>query len=68
MEVESILFGDLLSTLGNSSMVEAMGCTRKTGPEMAVRFRLTHFNRPSDNRKADLIASVNSVSEASQSV
>lgn len=24
-------------------MVEAMGCTRKTGPEMAVRFRLTHL-------------------------
>ena len=24
-------------------MAEALGCTRKTGPAMAVRFRLTHL-------------------------
>ncbi|PWT44611.1 hypothetical protein DKZ23_10465, partial [Limosilactobacillus reuteri] len=28
-----------LDILGNSSMAETMGCTRKTGPLMAVRFR-----------------------------
>ena len=39
-----MLFGVLLSGMGNSSMAESSACTRQTEKaDMAVRFRLTHL-------------------------